>query len=213
MGDRGHRNGRSLRSARRAEARSARASRPTLMSIVSTLVALTSRVTFDGLSPNTVAAAKRAILDALGCAIAAQGCEPARIAARVVPKVEGHATVMGEPDRSSVDRAVLLNGILVRYLDMMDVYWAKDVCHPSENVPLALACIEAARGSGKDLIETVVAAYEAQLRLTHAISFQDRSLHHVTAAGIVAPLVVGRTRKLEPEVIEHAVALGGSRQL
>ena len=183
-------------------------------SIVSRLVALTSRIAYEDLPPTTVAAAKRAVLDALGCAVAAIGCEPAKIAARAMPNVvaSAEATVIGERDRSLTHRAVLLNGILVRYLDMMDVYWANDVCHPAENVPAALACVESAEGSGKRLIEAVVAGYEAQLRLTHAMSLQRMAMHHVTAAGIVAPLVVGKAWGMAPDAIGHAVGLAGCRQ-
>lgn len=183
-----------------------------MQSIASTLVALTDRIDFDELPQSTIAAAKRAILDALGCAIAAQGCEPARIAGRVVPRGEGEATVIGEAGKSSVDRAVLMNGILVRYLDMMDVYWAKDVCHPAENVPLALACVESVRGSGRTLIEAVVAGYEAQLRLTHTLSLEHMGMHHVAAAGIVSPLVIGKAWQLAPDIVEQAVAIAGCRQ-
>lgn len=181
-------------------------------SITQQLVALACDVTYSKLPQTTIAAARRAILDALGCAIAAIGCEPAQIASRVLPKGVADVTVIGERGRASVERAVLMNGILVRYLDMMDVYWDKDVCHPAENVPLALACVESVNGSGQALIEAVVAGYEAQLRLTHALSLQSRGMHHVTAAGIVSPLVIGKAWSLEREAIEHAVALGGCRQ-
>jgi 2-methylcitrate dehydratase len=180
--------------------------------IVGSLVELTQRVTYEALSPSVIVAARRAILDAIGCAIAAQGCEPARIAGSVLPQGGGEATVIGEAGKSSVDRAVLVNGILVRYLDFMDVYWSKDICHPAENVPLALACVESAGGNGKALIEAVVAAYEAQLRLTHAFSLTQIGMHHVTAAGIVAPLVIGKAWGVDPQTIAHAVALGGCRQ-
>ncbi|HEX2827684.1 MAG TPA: MmgE/PrpD family protein [Burkholderiales bacterium] len=184
-----------------------------MATIVSQLVALTSRVAYEDLSQATIAAAKRAILDALGCGIAALGCEPSKIAARAMPNGPcGDATVIGDKDLSFTHRAVLLNGILVRYLDMMDVYWAKDVCHPAENVPAALACVESVEGSGRRLIEAVVAGYEAQLRLTHAMSLQQMAMHHVAAGGIVAPLVVGKAWGMDPEAIEHAVALAGCRQ-
>ena len=176
-----------------------------MASIVSQLVALTSDVTFDRLPATTVIAAKRAVLDALGCAIAAIGCEPSEIAARAMPNGPcGEATVIGERDRSLTHRAVLLNGILVRYLDMMDVYWAKDVCHPAENVPAALACVESVNGSGRRFIEAVVAGYEAQLRLTHAMSLHDMAMHHVAAAGIVSPLVIGKAWDMAPAAIEHS---------
>lgn len=181
-------------------------------SITQQLVTLARDVDYSKLPASTIAASKRAILDALGCAIAAIGCEPSQIASRVLPKGAADVTVIGERGRGSVERAVLVNGILVRYLDMMDVYWDKDVCHPAENIPLALACVESVNGSGKAFIEAVVAGYEAQLRLTHALSLQSRGMHHVSAAGIVAPLVIGKAWSLEPGAIEHAVALGGCRQ-
>jgi len=184
-----------------------------MQSLTSALVAMTQSIAYDNLAPTTVAAAKRAILDTLGCAIAAQGCEPARIAALAVPQGGSEATAIGESGRTSVDRAVLLNGILVRYLDYMDVYWAKDVIHPAENIPLALACVESVGGSGKALIEVVVTGYEAQMRLAHTVSLSRMGMHHVSGAGIVCPLVIAKAWGVVPRAMEHAVALGGSRQL
>ncbi|MBV7482199.1 MmgE/PrpD family protein [Bordetella sp. BOR01] len=180
-------------------------------SAIGQLTALTQNLRLPDLSHDTITAAKRAILDALGCAIAAIGCEPARIAGPLVGG-SGNTTVIGEAGTSSLERAVLLNGIMVRYLDMMDVYWAQDVCHPAENVPLALACVEEADGSGARLIEAVTAGYEGQMRLTHLASLQGMGMHHVTAAGIVAPLVVGKAWNLPENVVEQAVALSGCRQ-
>lgn len=168
--------------------------------------------TFETLSPPAINAAKRAILDALGCAIAAVGCTPARLAAHVPLGGAERATVIGEVRPSTLERAVLLNGIMLRYLDLMDVYWAQDVCHPAENVTVALAAVECRGGSGRDLIEAVVAGYEAQMRLAQLFSLQDMGMHHVSAAGIVAPIVIGSAWKLPATVIEQAVALSGCRQ-
>jgi 2-methylcitrate dehydratase len=181
-------------------------------SLASRLVATTSAIRYATLPSAAVDATKHALLDALGCGIAAIGCEPARIASRALSNGAAEATVIGETVRSSLERAVLLNGILVRYLDMMDVYSANDVCHPAENVLLALASVESAQGNGKTLIEAIIAGYEAQLRLAHALSLQQMGMHHVAAAGIVAPIVIGKAWGLTPEVIEQAVALSGCRQ-
>lgn len=182
-------------------------------SVVSTLVAETANVRLGSLPASTVLAAKRALLDALGCGIAAIGCEAAAMVDRVTPRGGSpEATVYGESTSTSLERAVLLNGVLVRYLDMMDVYWANDICHPAENVPLALACVESIEGTGARLLEAIVAGYEAQTRLAHAMSLESMGMHHVTAAGIVTPLVVGTAWQMTPEQISHAVALNGCRQ-
>ncbi|GAA5232378.1 MmgE/PrpD family protein [Verticiella sediminum] len=176
------------------------------------LVAITGSVRYENLSAACVHAAKRAILDSLGCAIAAIGCEPVRIAASAMPAGAPEATVIGESGKSSLERAVLLNGMLLRYLDLLDVYRAQDACHPSENVSLALAAVESCQGSGRGLIEAVVAGYEAQSRLARLFSLQHMGMHHVSAAGLVAPLVIARAWQLSPEVAAHAAALSGVRQ-
>ncbi len=176
------------------------------------LVTLSQAPTLSDMSDDVIAITKRAILDSLGCAIAAIGCEPARIAGPLIACGTGVATVIGEAAPSSLERAVLLNGIMLRYLDMMDVYWAQDVCHPSENIPLALASVESVQGSGAQLIQAVVTGYEAQMRLTHLVSLQSMGMHHVSAAGIVAPMVIGSAWGLSLETIEQAVGLSGCRQ-
>lgn len=180
--------------------------------VIARLVGLTSEMPFGSFSSATINAAKRAVLDGLGCAIAATGCAPARLAAGIPVGGSGHATVIGEAQPSTLERAILLNGIMLRYLDMMDVYWAKDVCHPAENVTVALAAVESGRGSGRDLIVAVVAGYEAQMRLAHLLSLQGMGMHHVSAAGIVAPIVIGSAWKLHADVVQQAVALSGCKQ-
>ncbi len=45
-----------------------------------------------------------------------------------------------------------------------------DICHPSENIPVALAAAQAAHASGRQLIEAIALAYEAQVRLADAFS-------------------------------------------
>jgi 2-methylcitrate dehydratase len=183
-----------------------------MTTLLQQLVARCESINYASLSPDAVAATKRALLDALGCAIAAIGCEPAEIAGKAVSAAPGNVTVIGEESPASLERAVLLNGVLVRYLDMMDVYDARDTCHPAENVPLALACVEDKGGSGKRLIEAIVVGYEAQMRLAQILSLQQMGMHHVAAAGIVAPLVIGKAWQLPRETVAQAAALSGCRQ-
>lgn len=171
-------------------------------------------VRYDALPPATIAAARRVLLDTLGCALGAVASEPARIVAACLPRTaEKTATIIGSGARTSAENAALVNGVLARYLDFMDVYSARDVCHPSENVPVALACTEAAGGSGRALLEAVVVGYEAQLRLAHAFGFHAIGMHHVSAAGFVVPLIAGKLWGLRAEQLAHAVSLSGMRHL
>src|ERR687895_2534175 len=67
---------------------------------------------------------KALIVDSIGCALAA-GKEPAFArASRVVAQLGGNpdCTVIGSSQRVSLSHAVLLNGILIRDLDLTDTY-------------------------------------------------------------------------------------------
>jgi 2-methylcitrate dehydratase len=172
-------------------------------------------VRLESLPASTLAALKRVVLDTLGCAIGAVGCEPARIAAWLDTLGEGggRATMIGEAQPQALKRALLVNGILARYLDYGDVYWKRDVAHPSEVVPVALAAVEARGGSGRDFLEAVLAGYEAQLRLCDVFSFQAVGMHAVSSAGFASPLAIGRAWAMTKDEIAHAVALNGMRHL
>ncbi|MBI4082873.1 MAG: MmgE/PrpD family protein [Candidatus Lambdaproteobacteria bacterium] len=186
------------------------------MTLAEQLGAFVAGIRCEEVPEASLRALKRLVLDTLGCALGAVGCEPARIAEEVVreqyPGGEG-ATILGSAAPTSLEAAAFVNGVLARYLDFMDVAWDKDVCHPSENIPLALAAAEAQGAPGTHLIEAVLAGYETQLRLASAFSLTRLQLHHVSAAGFAAPLTLGKLWRLPPARLAHAVALGGARHL
>jgi 2-methylcitrate dehydratase len=93
------------------------------------------------------------------------------------------------------------------------VYFTKDVCHPSENIPPAIACVEEAGGSGRDLIEAIVVGYEAEARLCDVLSFPAINMHPASAAGFVVPLVAGKAWRQSAAVMAHGCVLGGARHL
>lgn len=163
-----------------------------------------------------VAAIRRLVLDTLGCALGAAHCEPGRRLLGLLRPPAGpqdSAMLIGTGRTVSLDSAILFNGTLARYLDFMDVYWARDICHPSENIPVALAAAQASHCDGRRLIEAIAAAYEMQVRLADAFSLQDMNMHHVSAAGFTAPLILGKLWGLPIERLAHACALGGFRHL
>lgn len=185
--------------------------------LVERLAQFGAGVRFDEMPQEDVAAIRRLVLDTVGCAIGAIGCEPVRLLGPMLrAPADGAydvATLLGSGQRVDLASAILHNGALVRYLDFMDVYWALDICHPSENIPAALAAAEAGNHSGRDLIEAIALAYEAQVRLADAFSLEGIGLHHVSAAGFVVPLMLGKLWRLDARKTAHAVALGGFRHL
>ena len=173
-------------------------------------------ISFDKLPPSTVAAVKRLVLDTLGCALGAVGSEPAKIAEATVTPLGANArgaTIIGSGEHVSTEAASFVNGTQVRFLDFLDVYFTKDVCHPSENIPPALACVEEMGGSGRDAIEAIVVGYEAEARLCDVLAFPSINMHPASAAGFVVPLVAGKVWRQTPEQLAHGCVLGGARHM
>jgi 2-methylcitrate dehydratase len=200
--------------AQNGEARApAPASRP---SIERELAEYGAALTYDKLPGEVVAAAKRLLIDALACGYGAIGSSAARIVEATFRQSFGGpavASVLGSAARISTEGAALVNGVLVRDLDLNDTHVGKEPCHPSENIPAALACCEEAGRSGRELIETIVLGYEAQLAFNSAFAFGERGLFSVSAAGFVVPLMAGKAWRLPVQQVVEAIGISGVRQL
>src|SRR4051812_37402504 len=171
-------------------------------------------IKYEGLPADVIAAAKRVLLDTLGCAFGSVGSEPANIAETTIRKTFGDgntATVIGYQRPASVEGALFVNGVLVRSLDLNDTYIGTEPLHPSEVLPTALALCEENGRSGRDLIEAVVAGYEASMRVNDAISFIERGFHPLCAASYGIPLIAGKIWRLPKEAIANAVGISGAR--
>jgi 2-methylcitrate dehydratase len=171
-------------------------------------------IEYDMLPVEVIAAAKRVLLDTLGCAFGSVGSDPANIAEATIRKTFGDgsaATVIGYPRSATVEGALFVNGVLVRSLDLNDTYIGTEPLHPSEVLPTAIALCEENGRTGRDLIEAMVAGYEASMRVTDAISFIERGFHPLCAASYGIPLIAGKIWGLPKETIANAVGISGAR--
>ena len=171
---------------------------------------------YGDLPADIVTACKRHLLDTLACGFGAVGAEAATIAEKTFRKAFGSggtASLIGGQRLIAAEGAALVNGILIRDLDLNDTYFGYDPSHPSEIIPAALACCEEARRSGRDLIEAMVVGYEVDLRLNNAFSWAARGFHSLSHGAFAIPLVAGKAWRLTPEQMAHAVGISGAHQL
>jgi 2-methylcitrate dehydratase len=135
------------------------------------LVDLARAIRFDNLPAEVVREAGRRLLDALGCMIAGAGGETTEAVRRVVGHLGGVAesSLLGSRERNSCDRATLVNGTALRFLDFMDGHPGPYPCHPCFNIPPLLALAERVGANGKQLVTAIVTAYEIMPR------FQENS--------------------------------------
>ena len=180
------------------------------------LAAYAHALRFEALPTEVVGAVKRLLIDTLACAFGAVEAEPVRIAEQTFRAAYGGpavATLIGRKGLFPVEGATLVNGVMVRYLDLNDIYAGGDPAHPSECIPAAIACCEEAGRSGRDLITAIVVGYETQLALVDAVGFSARGFHSVSCAGFVTPLIAGKAWGMGPEQMAHGMGISGPKQL
>lgn len=171
-------------------------------------------LSFADLPAPAVHAAKRFLLDSLGCALAAVRNDDMRAMFRFTEKLGGtpEATVIGTGHRTNAPNAALMNCLLTRALDYNDIYWKNDPSHPSDLIGAALAPAEAMGESGRDLLTAIVIAYELEMRWCHAAEPGVREVgwHHATLSQFVSPLVAGKLYDLSVDQLVAAAGICGS---
>lgn len=155
------------------------------------------------------------IIDALACVLAGADSDMAQFAAssareRGPGPGAGRATVLPQGLRTGAAEAALVNGTMLRALDLMDVYVDADVSHPSESIPAALACAEAHGASGRAFLDTVLAALTFHAHLASTLPLHRHGLHHVGHAAWVVPLVAARLARLGEAGAANALNLSAA---
>jgi 2-methylcitrate dehydratase len=162
---------------------------------------------FEDLPADVVREATRRVVDAVACALGAVEAAPLDAARRAMARLapSGAATILATGERTAPDLAAFVNGYLVRYLDYNDTYLSKEACHPSDNLAGLLAVAEERGRSGKELISSLVVAYEILCRLADASSIRDRGWDHVTYGSIAVAAGAARLLGCDAGGIEQAI--------
>jgi len=170
---------------------------------------------YEDLPPEVVAAAKRFLMDSMGCALGGAQQHDVHLAREVLTETAGRGPCRVLVTGESWDpvSASLLNALMIRVMDYNDIYWKQDPSHPSDLIPAAIAAAERAGGSGRDLILGIALAYEFEQRLCE-VSFpgvRELGWHHATLTAAAAPIAAARMLGLAAEQIQHAIGISASR--
>ncbi|MGD9827149.1 MAG: MmgE/PrpD family protein [Hyphomicrobiaceae bacterium] len=159
--------------------------------------------------------AKDLMLDAIGCALAANTYP---FAARALAGGQalggsGRSTVIGRPERLPLRDAVLVNGVLLHGLDFDDSHLTA-IIHPTVTcLPAALGVAEERGMSGEDMLAAYIAGMESAIRIGASVK---GGFHHVGfhATGVIthfaAALVAGRLMGLAPDALVSAQGIAAS---
>ncbi|MGH7861573.1 MAG: MmgE/PrpD family protein [Candidatus Dormibacteraceae bacterium] len=182
---------------------------PATDSVLDRLADIVCDLQFGRLPAEAIHAAKRSLIDALGCAYGAYQSEPATIARRMASTiVPSGASVIGTAHRTSPEMAAFANGVMFRYLDFNDSYVsAGGGGHPSDYDAAVLAAAEQGGLTGQDVIAGIVSAYELHGQLTDATKFGTDRWDYVTLGVIAAAGGAARAMNLPRERIKHAISI------
>ena len=133
--------------------------------------------------------AKLLLLDAIGCGFAAFAEESAQTMLDTLKDLGGlpQCTVLGTTVKTNAPNAILVNGSLIRILDLNDYVNTKAGQiggHPSDNIPVAWATAELSGASGRDVIAAIVIGYEIYGRLKELMD-RDGDWDGTTVSGFV----------------------------
>ncbi len=183
-------------------------------SITHTMARFALGLQYEDIPADAVREAKRFLLDSAGCALAAVLNEDMQAAHRYVVGLGGtpEATVIGSGHRTNAVNAALMNALLVRALDYNDIYWEQDPSHPSDIIPAALAAGEAAHRDGREVLVSILIAYELEMRwcLAATPGIREVGWHHASLTQFVSPFVAARLLGLSEDQTVAAAGISGS---
>ena len=166
-------------------------------------------INYQDVPEKVVHETKKRIVDSLGCAIGAFNADPVKISRRVAEAgrdIQG-STLFGTRKKTVPDLAAFVNGIMVRYFDYNDTYLSKEPAHPSDNIGPCFSVAESERATGKDLLLSIILAYEIQCRLCDAADIRHRGWDHVCYGLPSTALAAGKLMDLDSERMTRAVNL------
>ncbi|MCH8801930.1 MAG: MmgE/PrpD family protein [Chloroflexi bacterium] len=175
------------------------------------------KTSLEDFPPEAIVAAKAAIIDCLGCALAGSKEPLADILAGYLTGLGGKpaATVIGRGFKTSAPEAGLINGAMSHALDYDDITFITKT-HPSAVlIPAALPVAEEVGASGRDMLLAYLVGFEVACAVGDAISpayYDDLGWHPTGPLGALgAAAAASRLLGLDAEQTAMAISLGASQ--
>jgi 2-methylcitrate dehydratase PrpD len=172
---------------------------------------------FDDLPDAAVDAARRGVLDWLGCALAGSTHPTLDIVLSVLKDLNPaahEATVLGRKCRAAVLDAALINGQMGHVLDYDDTHMGGVVLHTSSPTLAALLALsEAVNPDGAEFLLAYAAGFEAGVRIGQAAPGHHRQGWHLTGTlgTFAASAAAAKLLRLDAAQTTHAFGIGGTQ--
>jgi 2-methylcitrate dehydratase PrpD len=186
------------------------------VTLTKTLAAHLAAARFGDLSPAARHAARRGVLDWIGCALAACRHPTVSTLIDVLAETGGRpqATVLGRGLRLGLADAALANGQMGHLLDFDDTHMGGVVLHTSSPVLAGLlALAERAPVSGADLMLAYAVGFEAGVRCGRTAPGHHRGGWHLTGTlgSIAAGGACGKLIGLDAQRLTYAIGIAATQ--
>jgi 2-methylcitrate dehydratase PrpD len=170
---------------------------------------------YDALPADVIAATKLRILDTIGLALAGRTFDigHAVLKAGARQSETGRAAILGGPDGLPAQTAALVNGVLAEAIEFDDSHNETVVHVSSPVVAAALACAEAERSSGRDLIHAVALGSEVCCRIAigapgafHPLGFHPTGIFGAFGAAAASAALL----RVDAASLAHTLGIAGS---
>jgi 2-methylcitrate dehydratase len=181
--------------------------------IIESISRFQSGIIYDDLPSDVVHAAKRTLVDTMGCAFGGYDTATAGVAraiAEAVCPVEGsrQASVLVDGAPTSPDLAAFANGVMLRVLDFNDSFHGKgNGGHPSDVIAGVLAVAESEHVDGASTLLGIVSAYEVFCRHVGLTGLGANPWDHVSATVLGVAGAASRLMGLSEDQLRHALTL------
>jgi 2-methylcitrate dehydratase len=170
-------------------------------------------VRYEDLGEDVVLVAKRLLIDSLGCAVGGHATEQARMAREVATAVTpssgaSSSVVWVDGTQTSPDLAAFANGVAMRVLDFNDYFHAMNTGgHPSDYIAAVLAVAEDADADGKQVLLSIVSAYEIFCRYMEVGGLGSGAWDQIVPGVLASAGASAQLMGLTGEQTAHAVSL------
>lgn len=182
--------------------------------LTSRLVSFAANLDYSGVRPEAIHAAKRSLVDSIGCALGVFDTPPIPAIHRTAARTStgDGVSVIGTDIRCSPDMAAFANSSMIRYRDFSDDYFGGrgDIGpHPSDNIGGVLAAAELADGDGTSVILGMTVAYEiiGQLLDQLSIPVGKRIWDYPVLHAIATSVAAGRVMGLDEAALANALGI------
>lgn len=164
-------------------------------------------LSFEQIPGAAVHAAKRHLIDTVGCAFGGQDCPAATIGRRIAegasPRLYA-GRIFGTDETTTAEHAAFVNSAMIRYLDFNDSVHGG---HPSDTLGALLAVAAPMGLSGKEMLTSMIASYEVVCRIIAASGMREKGWDQGFAISVGTAAGHGRRLQLSAGELANAVSI------